>query len=122
MNIHKIFKTFSNVYKEDIIEIINNNFEDNRMDDLIEWMEDDIEHNGSISELADSYIDVYYYDLRVWAVDNYEYIEDAMDEFGMPEKFDFHKAIQQGQYVKYQEDIYECISNMIEHIKENYKV
>ncbi len=61
---------------------------------------DTLNYDGSIDELIDSYIDIYYYDLRKWAVDNYAYIDDAIEE-GLCESADFHKQIQMGQWIYY---------------------
>lgn len=56
------------------------------------------------TEYADSQVDIYTSDLLEWANGNYSYIEDYVNEFGQPEKFDFIHLIQCGQfYQKYQE-------------------
>ena len=61
-------------------------------------LRDTLDYDGSLHELIDSAIDIYYYDLRKWAVDNYDEIEEAMEE-GLAEGVtDFHKLIQIGQY------------------------
>ena len=87
---------------------------------MIDFLEYGINDNGAICELIDDYKDIYYYDLRLWAVDNYKYIEDALEEFGTSK--DYHRDIQMGQYLYYSEEIYNCIDEMIVHIKDNYKV
>jgi hypothetical protein len=84
---------------------------------------DDSNYIGdSVSEYVDSLIDIYNYDLRKWAVDNYDYVEQAVSE-GLvnTENFDFHGAIQTGQYLYHQEKIYDDIELLKEHIKETYK-
>lgn len=90
-----------------------------------------LDYDGSVHELIDSYIDIYYTDLRKWAVDNYHYVEQAMDEGlcnglkahktiecgdyiqykleGVP---DFHQLIKSGQYLYYNELAYECIEEL----------
>jgi len=120
MNIEKIFKDFKSKYKEEILSIINDNFSYNGLYNLIDFLEYGINDNGAICELIDDYKDIYYYDLRLWAVDNYKYIEDALEEFGTSK--DYHRDIQMGQYLYYSEEIYNCIDEMIVHIKDNYKV
>jgi hypothetical protein len=61
-------------------------------------LRDALDYNGELHGLIDSAIDIYYYDLRKWAVDNYDEIEEAMEE-GLAEGVtDFHKLIQIGQY------------------------
>jgi len=124
MNIDKIFKKWCNNYKEELIDSLRS-FENNNLNELIEFLKDATNtwnYSGILDEIIDSYIDINYYSLRKWSVDNYEYIENAMNEFGMPEKFEWHKIIQMGQYLYYSEKIYEAIDDMIEHIKDNYKV
>ena len=120
MNIEKIFKDFESKYKEELITIIDDNFSYNGLYNLIDFIEEDINDNGAIDELIDCYISIYYYHLRLWAVDNYNYIEDALEEFGTSK--DYHKDIQMGQYMFYREEIYNCIDEMIEHIRDNYKI
>ena len=71
----------------------------------------DINDNGCIDELIDSMIDVYYHDLRAWAVDNYNYIEDALEAFGTSN--DWHKDIQMGQYMELNEGINEELHQII---------
>ena len=74
-----------------------------------------------IMELADSRVDIYYYNLRQWAVDNWEYVEDAMDE-GLTEDIkDHHKLIQIGQYYKHEQDLREDLHYLMEEIKEAAK-
>ena len=76
---------------------------------------DELDCDGTINEIIDSCIDIYYYDLRKWAVDNYDYIEDAINE-GLVDTsdFDFHKAIQAGQYVLGQELAREVLEELYE--------
>lgn len=63
----------------------------------------------TISEIADSDIDVYYGNLLDWVKndrESVEYIEESVEEFGQPERFDFYKLIQQGQYLKNERELY----------------
>ena len=63
-----------------------------------------LDYSGRVHELIDSYIDIYYYDLRKWAVDGWMYVESAIDE-GLCECIgDYHKLIQAGQYMRLRED------------------
>tara|TARA_B110000093_G_scaffold176834_1_gene212863 strand:+ start:558 stop:926 length:369 start_codon:yes stop_codon:yes gene_type:complete len=66
-----------------------------------------LDYSGGVHEIIDSSIDIYYYDLRKWAVDNYQFIEDAIAE-GMWERggrpTDYYKLIQAGQYMRLRED------------------
>ena len=90
------------------------------LQELIDWLEDD--SSDMVSELSDSKVDIYYYDLRKWSVDNYNYIEDAIAEFGVDEKNpDYHKMIQMGQYYAYSNEFYTLVSEFKEYIEANYK-
>jgi len=74
-----------------------------------------LDYDGSLHEIVDGNIDIYYYDLRKWAVENYNYIDDAIEE-GLCEGSDFHKQIQSGQYVKLNEEMNEVVEKIF---KEN---
>ena len=72
-----------------------------------------------IAELADSRVDIYYYDIRKWAVDNWSHVEDAMNE-GLTEGVtDYHKLIQIGQFYKIEQDLRDDLYNLIEEIKDD---
>ena len=88
--------------------------------ELIDWLEDD--SSDMISELSDSKVDTYYYDLRKWSVDNYNYIEDAIAEFGVDEKNpEYHALISQGQYYAYSNEFYTLVQEFKDYIEANYK-
>ena len=105
--------------KSDLRNLLNNyNF--NNKDELISFLDDeDGNYIGDIiTELSDSKIDCYYYDLRKWAVDNYNYIEDAISEFGVDTKNpDFHKMIQQGQFYAFNNEFYILVSDFKDYIE-----
>lgn len=122
LNVKKVFTGFDNDFKDEILEVISYGFNDNSLDELISYLSDTINDNGAIDELIDNNIDIYYYDLRKWSVDNYEYIEQYYEEFGMPDKFDFHRSVQGGQYVYYNEFVNECINDMIDYVNDKYDV
>lgn len=82
---------------------------------------EEIDYNGSLHEIIDGMIDIYYYDLRRWAVDNWEYIELANEEGINGETTDYHKQIQGGQYMYYQEQANEIIEEIFNEYKENEK-
>lgn len=68
-----------------------------------------------IAEIADSATDVYYSNLIDWLKkdpESVDYIESAVDEFGQPEKFDFMKLLQQGQYYQNEQTLYKNKSDM----------
>lgn len=110
--------------KNDLMDLLNYNggtFED--FNYLIDYLEENDNNyiGDNISSLSDSKVDIYYHSLREWAVDNYSYIEDAMDEYGTPDKFDFHNCIAQGQYYAYNNEFYVLISEFKEYIESTYK-
>jgi hypothetical protein len=79
-----------------------------------------LDYDGSIHELIDAAIDHRYFHLRQWAVDNYSYIEDAMDEglIDTSVPADFHRMIQTGQYVWLQTVAYDLVEAIFaEHIE-----
>jgi hypothetical protein len=73
---------------------------------------EEINYNGTIHEIVDGYIDIYYYDLRKWAVDNWEYVEQANEEGIGSNGIDYHKDIQAGQYLKFEQDAVEIIEEI----------
>ncbi len=79
----------------------------------------ELDYDGALHEIIDSNIDIYYYSLRQWAVDNWEHVEDAINE-GLvdTDDFDYHKAIQGGQYVLGQQLAFEAIEEIFEESKE----
>ena len=63
------------------------------------------------SEYADGRVDVYNSDLLEWAKYNYEYVEEAIDEFGVAKdcdgKADFMRTIMSGQFMYYERQLYD---------------
>ena len=66
-----------------------------------------------ITEIADSNVDIMTADLMKWNAGNYSYVEDAIQEFGVPSDFDMVRMIQQGQYLCYERAMYENLSTLI---------
>ena len=73
---------------------------------------DELDYDGSVHELVDGNIDIYNRSLREWAVDNYEYVEEAIAEGLCEGETDFHKLIQCGQYVYYRDQANEAIEEI----------
>lgn len=65
----------------------------------------------AITEYADQKIDIYNSDLLEWAKNNFEYVNDAISEFGACD--DIINQIQQGQYLQYTEQLNEDIQQII---------
>lgn len=79
---------------------------------------DALDYDGSVHQIIDNMIDIYYVDIRKWAVDNYEYVEDAIEE-GLTEGVtDYHKLIQIGQYVFYRNEATEAIEELYKELSE----
>jgi len=98
--------------REDIKDLMLNNVQ---TDDVLADSHDLFEHldyDGGIHQLIDSSVDIYYYDLRKWAVDNYGFIEQAMEEGLCEGVTDFHALIQYGQYVQLSEEAREIIDDL----------
>ena len=76
-----------------------------------------------ITEIADNDVDIYYSDLFEWAADNWSYIDDACQEFGMPSCNDTNiiiKLIQQGQFYYNEQLLYEDLDSMLLNFCYNY--
>ena len=78
---------------------------------------DALDYDGSIHEIVDGMIDIYYIDLRKWSVDNYQYVEDAIEEGLCEGESDFHKLIQCGQYLYYREQANEALEEVFNELK-----
>lgn len=73
---------------------------------------EEINYNGTIHEIVGGHIDIYYYDLRKWAVDNWEYVEEANEQGIGTNGIDYHKDIQAGQYLKFEQMAVEIIEEI----------
>ena len=73
-------------------------------------------YDGSLNQIIDGNISIYYYDLREWAVDNYKYIELALEEGICEGVIDFHQLIQCGQYVAFREEAQEIVEGLFEEL------
>lgn len=73
-----------------------------------------------IHDIADNNVDIYNYDLLEWAKDNYSYIEEAIDEFGVATdekgRADFIRCIMQGQYLYIEQTLYNNKELMLEYL------
>lgn len=70
------------------------------------------------SDIADSNIDIYVSDLFEWGKSNFEYINEATQEFGNPQ--DIIKQIQQGQYLSFEQDLYNNQNDILKYFAYNY--
>lgn len=70
------------------------------------------------SEIADSNVDIYTFDLFEWGKSNMYYIDEATKEFGNPN--DILRQIQQGQYYAYEQELYENQDDIIKYFAYSY--
>ena len=70
------------------------------------------------SEIADSNVDIYTFDLFDWGKNNMYYIDEATKEFGDPH--DILRQIQQGQYYAYEQELYENKDYIIKYFAYTY--
>lgn len=70
------------------------------------------------SEIADSNIDIYVSDLFEWGKSNFEYINEAIQEFGSNP--DIIKQIQQGQFLCYEQELYNNQNDVLKLYAYNY--
>jgi hypothetical protein len=98
--------------KNDIKDLLLNNI-DSR-DEIADSGElyDHLDYAGGLHEIIDSNIDIYYYDLRKWAVDNYHWIDEAIESGIAGGDDDFHKLIQGGQYMALNQDAVEIVEEL----------
>ena len=92
---------FNSLRLSDIGEELATNYDDGYLCDII-------------TEVADSNIDIYDYNLLEWAKGHLYEIKEAAEEFGAVE--DIIKAIQQGQYYHYTNELYEELEDIIKGI------
>lgn len=105
------------VDKSDVVDLMEEKLNGDERLEQAHDLYDLLEYDGSLHELIDMSIDIYYFDLRKWSVDNYAYIEDAMEEGLLEGVTDFHKLIQGGQYVAARQEMYQVVEEIFEEQK-----
>lgn len=100
--------------KNDILDLIQNNVATDDIFNDSGELYDRLDYSGGVHEIIDSYIDIYYYDLRKWAVDNYNWIDEAIESGLTVENADFHALIQSGQYMALSQDAVEIVEELFE--------
>lgn len=109
----KNVKSTINFAANDFLYDVINLLEDSELtsDDVVDQYDlyNELDYDGSLHGLIDGAIDIYSYDLRKWSLDNYNFIEDAIEEGLCEGVSDFHKLIQAGQYVANREEMESCI-------------
>ena len=106
--------------KDSILDLIK--YKDLNLADYsdVHDLRDALDYDGSLHELIDSNIEIYNYQLRQWAVNNWNYVEDAIRE-GLVDTsdFDFHKAIQSGHFLQLTEEANEALEEIFNEFQEN---
>jgi len=98
--------------KNDIKDLLLNNIDSSDVFADSGELYDHLDYSGGVHEIIDSSIDVYYYDLRKWAVDNYDFIDEAIESGLVAEGCDFHTLIQVGQYVALNAEAIELVEEL----------
>lgn len=74
----------------------------------------------SLTECADGSVDIYNYDLFEWCKHNWEFVEEAIEEYGDVARDDrrpnFIRTIQQGQFYCYEKELYDNLDDIIKKV------
>lgn len=120
---HSYVKNLNLKFDEEVVDFVINDrlFEELELESYNDIDYDSL-HNEAfdfIHQLADARVEIYYYNIRKWAVDNWQYVEDAMDE-GLTEGVtNYHQLIQIGQYYKIEQELRDNLCNLVEEIKDD---
>ena len=95
--------------KNEILDLIKETLVGDEKIDSSYVLYDLLDYSGRLHEIIASHIDIYYYDLRVWAVDNWKYVEEALEEGMCEGENDYHNMLQAGQYIALSEDARCCV-------------
>tara|TARA_R100000655_G_scaffold158_1_gene794 strand:+ start:907 stop:1257 length:351 start_codon:yes stop_codon:yes gene_type:complete len=84
------------------------------------FLYEDLDYNGSVHSIIDSNIDIYNFDLRQWAVEHWEWVDQAKDEGLCSPDADYHAMIQAGQYVALLEEAQQYIKELFNEMNGEY--
>ena len=98
--------------KNEILDLIKETLVGDEKIDSSDVLYDLLDYSGRLHEIIGSQIDIYHYDLRVWAVENWMYVEDAIEEGICEGVNDYHNMIQAGQYIALSEDARCCVDEL----------
>ena len=77
----------------------------------------------AISEIADSNTSIYYYDIKQFMMDNFDAVEDAINEFGWDGcGSDLYKAGQMAEYITIERDLYNNLDDIIKYLAYDYLI
>ena len=77
--------------------------------------------SDAITEIADNHTSIYYTDIKEFIIENFEAVEDAINEFGWEGcGGDLYKAGQMAEFLTIQNDIYDNIEDCLKLYALNY--
>lgn len=79
-----------------------------------------LDHSGSVHEIIEGHIDIYYYNLRKWAVDNWHFIDEAREMGFISENADYHQSIQSGQFLAFEQEAHQHIEELFNELSGTY--
>jgi hypothetical protein len=116
LNLEKHKKTKD--YDTDLLSLFAQCYDNDEIETLdFHEVRERLDYSGGLHELIDGKIEIYNYELRKWAVENYEYVEDAISE-GLSDGTDFHQLIQSGQYLFYSQEVNKDLGQLVDDINE----
>jgi|GEM_PF-2590234 len=116
LNLEKHKKTKD--YDTDLLNLFAQYYDDDEIETLdFHNVKERLDYSGGLHELIDRKIEIYNYELRKWAVENYQYVEDAISE-GLSDGTDFHQSIQSGQYLSYSQQLDKDLGQLVDDINE----
>ena len=111
-DLEEFLETVDNDYKTEFEELFYG-VEFKNPEDVLNYIDDEYDgvyYTDILSEVADRNVSIYNYDLFKWAsdIDNVEYIERVVTEFGIDTKdYNYTKHLQIAQYLEIQDNLYE---------------
>jgi len=121
----ELTKDWENEYKIEIIEMIEYNFVEDTIPELINYL-DDPNYSGELSTMADGMVDYCSSDLFDWGKENQEKINYYVQEMGTNyDDFSIIKLLQGSQWYYYEGKLYSACTDLKEfletdEVEENY--
>ena len=81
-----------------------------------------LEYDGSLHELIDGSVDIYTRNLWQWAADNYEYVDQALDEGLADASNGILSCLSAGQYIQLQEQANEALEEIFTEYQESLTI
>ena len=79
----------------------------------------------AITEYADNEVHIYYSDIFDFAKEHYDYVEQAIEEFGVAtngKKVDLLRTIQQGEFLYNEEQLYDDLEDIVKLVAVNHLI